>query len=92
MEDDRQPGIITDAVVREAVSIAGTVMLLWLISGSGRTCIATVTARIRARFRARGNRIDAEVAILRRDISRWEHEQAAQAHRRPGTGARDRAE
>jgi hypothetical protein len=51
--------------------------VLWYI-GPGRIWAKAAVEHVRARFRARPQAVDVEVAAFRRDLSRWEHEQAAQ--------------
>lgn len=86
MDEQQQPGILTDALVREAISIVGTVVLVWMLTGTGRIYATAIRDRIRARWHARRSRLDGEVAQFAHEISRWDHEQSAQQDRRPGNG------
>ena len=85
-EPEAQPGILTDALVREAVSLIGTVVIIWALSGAGRDAVRMIRARIRARIRAKSDRTETVIREFAAEISRWDHEQAAQPDRRPGGG------
>jgi hypothetical protein len=51
-------------------------VVLWYI-GPGRVWAQALVERTRRRFRARAEAVDLELASFQRDVSRWEHEQAA---------------
>lgn len=79
-EDDTS--VVRDALIRETVGLATIALVLWFM-GPGKIWAAGLVHRAKTMMRAPGDRIDTEVAQFRTQVSRWDHEQAAQAHRRP---------
>jgi hypothetical protein len=87
MADDQGPGrgparpetsaLLTETLIREGVGLVVMAAVLWYI-GPGRVWAWAVVEHVRARFRARAEAAEIEIAGFRRQVSEWEHEQAAQ--------------
>lgn len=76
MSDDGAAWSARDAVIREGVSLLALAAVLWYF-GPGRMTIAGWRSRVVNLYQSPRDRIDAEVARFRAEVSRWEHEQAA---------------
>ena len=81
MNDDA--AVLRETLIREAVGLAVMLGVLWYF-GPGRIIVSGWRHRAQTWFDARGNAVDAQVAQFRSEVSRWDHEQAAQQNR--GTG------
>ena len=81
--NDEQPSVLRDAVIREAVGLAVLAAVLWYL-GPGRLIVGGLVHRAKTTMGARSTAIDTQVAQFRSEVSRWDHEQAAQASRKPG--------
>jgi hypothetical protein len=77
--------IIKEVLIRETPGLAVMMVILWYF-GPGRDLLSRLRHQVKARMGARGRAIDNEVAQFRNQVSRWDHEQAAQADHRPGYG------
>jgi len=77
--------VVRRALVTEAIGLAAMGLVLWYM-GPGKIWLDGLAHRARARLSARGTAIDAQVEQFRAEVSRWDHEQAAQQDRRPGRG------
>ena len=76
---------IKRVMISEGVSMLVMLGMLWYL-GPGRVLLAGVAHQVRTRYTRRRNRIDAEVAKFAGDVSRWDHEQAAQKDHPAGGG------
>ena len=68
--------MMTRALIFEVVSLAGTALALWYL-GPGKTVIDHWIWRVRKMAGRKQGAEDAAVAELRRDISAYEHGEAA---------------
>jgi hypothetical protein len=73
------------ALVTEVIGLAAMGLVLWYM-GPGKIWAAGMLHRARAMMGARASAIDIQVGQFRAEVSRWDHEQAAQQDRRPGRG------
>lgn len=73
---------VRDAVIREAVGLAALIIVVWYF-GPGRLWLEGIRHRAVSLWKNRDNAVDMEVREFRGQVSRWEHEQAAQTNRRP---------
>lgn len=76
---------IKRVMISEGVSMLVMLGMLWYL-GPGRVLIAGVVHQARTRYKRRRNRIDSEVARFAAEVSRWDHEQAAQTDHTAGNG------
>lgn len=77
--------VLRQTLIREGVALAIMAGLLWYM-GPGKILIGGMVHRARTMMGARETEIDVQTARFRSEVSRWEHEQAAQADNRPGRG------
>ena len=75
---------LRDAVVREAVALAVLGVLLWAV-GPGRVLVPAWLAKARALL-GRRDPHEAQVRQFGREVSEWDHEQAAHPDRPPAAG------
>ena len=73
---------LRQVLIREGVGLLVVLAVVWYM-GQGRILIGGI--RRRAELYREGSRsaVDIEVADFAGKVNRWDHEQAAQAHRRP---------
>lgn len=74
---------IKGALIREGVGLLVMAGVLWYL-GPGRIWVGGVRHRFKTWRLRHSGPIDAAAAEFARDISRWEHEQAAGPDHRPG--------
>lgn len=77
--------IIKETLIREMPGLAVMAVILWYM-GPGKDLLSGLRHQVRTRMGARGSAIDTQVAQFRNQVSRWDHEQAAQADHWPGYG------
>jgi hypothetical protein len=82
-EDDRR--IVRDTLIREGTALAVMALVLWYL-GPGKLTVSGLLHRARAAAGARAGDVDTQVAQFRAEVSRWDHEQAAQQDRGPAGG------
>lgn len=77
--------VVRRALVTEVIGLAAMGAVLWYM-GPGKIWIDGLIHRAHVLMHARGDAIDVQVDQFRAEVSRWDHEQAAQQDRRPGRG------
>ena len=82
MSSDDTGAAVKDALIREGVALAVMVVVVWYF-GPGRLWLQSLRHRAVALWTTRDNAVDRQVREFRSDVSRWEHEQTAQADRKP---------
>jgi hypothetical protein len=80
-DDDRQ--VLRETLIREAAGLAVMAVVLWYF-GPGKLIMSGWRHRAKTWAASRGGPIDVQVAQFRAEVSRWDHEQAAQQDRRAG--------
>jgi hypothetical protein len=78
--NDEDRAVLRDAVIREGIALAVMAVVLWYM-GPGKLVVSGLVHRARTMTGSRSAWIDSQIAVFRTDISRWEHEQAAQPDR-----------
>jgi hypothetical protein len=71
--------VLGEVIAKEAVGMALFLAVMWYF-GPGKQQLRTLWARAQRMRNRGGDRAESEVAGLRRDVSRWEHEQASAPH------------
>ena len=74
--DDGTRSALKDALVREAVALAAVAAMVWLI-GPGRVLLPAWLNRARTAVLGPRDPHEAQVREFAREVSRWDHEQAA---------------
>lgn len=74
---EEDAAVLRQTLIRESVGLAALGLMLWYF-GPGRTWINGLAHRARTMMGTRQAGIDAEIAWFRAQVSRWDHEQAAQ--------------
>lgn len=82
-EDDA--AVLREALIRETAGLLVIAGMLWYL-GPGKDFLSGLMHRMRIMMGVRSDRIDTEVAQFRAQMSRWDHEQAAQKDRKPASG------
>lgn len=77
--------VVRRALVTEGIGLAVMGLVLWYM-GPGKIWVDGLLQQARTRMGARATGIDVQVEQFRAEVSRWDHEQAASADRRPGRG------
>ncbi len=80
--DDETRAVLRDTVIREAAGIAALLLLVWMF-GPGRMQMQRAAHRARTVF-SRTDPYETDIMQFRAEVSRWDHEQAAQQNRRAG--------
>lgn len=83
-EDDA--AVLRQTLIKESVGLAAMAIILWYF-GPGKLWVGGLVHRAKTMMGAQNSAIDTEVAQFRAKVSRWDHEQAAQADRKPGRGS-----
>lgn len=88
--DDGEPdrdalSVVGETLIKETVGLAVFLAVMWY-AGPGRQQIRALWQRVQNLRRRGAGTEEAEVAGLRRDMSRWEHEQAQEPDRAPAPG------
>lgn len=82
--DDETVAAVKDALVREVIALGVLLGVLWVM-GPGRVLVPAWMARARAMW-GRADAHEGQVRQFASEVSRWDHEQSAQADRRPAAG------
>ena len=77
-EEERQ--LVREVAIREGAALALMAAVLWYV-GPGKLWLSGVRHRIGMAASGRSTAIDVKVEQFRAEVSRWEHEQAAQPDR-----------
>lgn len=77
--------VVRRALLAEGIALAAMGVVMWYM-GPGRIWVSGLAHRAKAMMGARADAIDVQVSQFRAEVSRWDHEQAAQQDRRPGRG------
>jgi hypothetical protein len=80
---EEDAAVMRQTLIREGVGLLAVLAVVWYM-GPGRILIAGLRKRAEILLEHRRTPIDIEVAGFASQVSRWDHEQAAQAHHRPG--------
>lgn len=82
--DEETRAAVKDALVREVIGLGALMLILWAL-GPGRTLVPAWIAR--ARVRLAGTDVhEGQVRAFAREVSRWDHEQAAESDRKAAGG------
>lgn len=82
MTDD-DAAVLRQTLIKESVGLAAIALILWY-AGPGQLLIKSWAHRVKTVMGARADHIDNQVVQFRAEVSRWDHEQAAQQDRKPG--------
>jgi hypothetical protein len=74
-EEDR--AVLHRALISEGIALAALAVMLWYM-GPGKIWASGVVHRARTMMGTRNSVIDVQVQQFSAEVSRWEHEQAAQ--------------
>jgi hypothetical protein len=80
---DDEKALAREMIIREGAGLLIMAAVLWYM-GPGKITLSGWAHRARTMAAARTTQIDVQAEQFRGEISRWEHEQAAQADHRPG--------
>lgn len=83
MDDDTRAAV-KDALVREAIALAALLAVLWAF-GPGRTLVPAWINRARSMMGSKDPH-EGQVRQFANEVSRWDHEQASRANRKPAAG------
>jgi hypothetical protein len=75
--------LIREMMIREGFALLVMAGVLWYM-GPGKIVIGGLVHRARTMTAAAASAEDVKVEQFRAEVGRWEHEQAAQADKRPG--------
>jgi hypothetical protein len=76
--------VFQEVMIRECVALGITLILLWAI-GPGRVLVPAWITKARAMW-GRADPFEGQARAFASEISRWDHEQAAKADRKPAAG------
>jgi hypothetical protein len=82
-EDDA--AVLRQTLIKETVGLAAIAMILWYF-GPGKLWMSGIVHRAKTMMGAQDDVIDTKVVQFRAEVSRWDHEQAAQKDRRSAPG------
>lgn len=82
--DDETTAAIKDALVREVIALGVLLGVLWVM-GPGRVLVPAWIAKARAMWTG-ADPHEGDVRRFASEVSRWDHEQAAKADRKPAAG------
>jgi hypothetical protein len=83
--NDEDRAVVREMIIKESIALLIMGAVLWYM-GPGKLLTAGLLHRAKTAMGARGSAIDVQVDQFRAEVSRWDHEQAAQKDRRPGRG------
>lgn len=82
-DEDDMMTVARRALVTEGIALAAVAAVLWY-TGPGKIWIGGLFRRAEIYMESRRSAVDVQVAAFASEVSRWDHEQAAQQDRRPG--------
>lgn len=82
---DEDLAVLRRALITEGIGLAAMAVVLWYL-GPGKLWLSGLAHRARGIRGTRASHIDTEVRQFAGEVSRWDHEQAAQPHQKPGGG------
>jgi hypothetical protein len=77
---DEELSVLRRALISEGIALAAMAIALWYM-GPGKIWVDGVRHRCRMMMSTRNTAIDVQVQQFAAEVSRWEHEQAAQPDR-----------
>jgi hypothetical protein len=80
---EEEQAILRQTLIKESIGLLAVLAVVWYM-GPGRILIGGIRRRAEIYMEGRRSDIDIEVAQFGNQVSRWDHEQAAKADRRPG--------
>lgn len=82
---DEDLAVLKRALITEGIGLTVMGIMLWYL-GPGRLWLSGLAHRARTMRGNRASHIDTQVRQFAGEVSRWDHEQAARAHQKPGGG------
>lgn len=82
---DEDLQVLKRALITEGIGLAVMAAVLWYL-GPGKLWLSGIAHRARTMRGGHASHIDTQVRQFAGEVSRWDHEQAAQQDRKPGRG------
>lgn len=82
---DEDMAVLRRALITEGIGLAIMGVILWYL-GPGKLWLSGIAHRVKTTRGTRASHIDTQVRQFAGEVSRWDHEQAAQPDQKPGGG------